>query len=85
MEMNNLPKELRTDLDKEFEIRCAQISEEQKSIDGTIKLGFDLFDKRIIEGVLIPDHAPQVTSKAPWDAGMAFAMGYLKALVGIIK
>jgi len=37
------------------------------------------------EGVLIPDHAPQVTSKAPWDTGMAFAMGYLKALVNTIK
>ena len=41
--------------------------------------------KHSFEGVLIPDHAPQVTCKAPWDTGMAFAMGYLKALVNTIK
>ena len=31
------------------------------------------------EGVIIPDHAPQMTCAAPWHAGMAFAMGFLKA------
>lgn len=31
------------------------------------------------EGVLIPDHAPQMSCPAPWHAGMAFAMGYMRA------
>ena len=31
------------------------------------------------KGVIIPDHAPQMTCAAPWHAGTAFAMGYLKA------
>jgi mannonate dehydratase len=31
------------------------------------------------DGVIIPDHAPAMTCDAPWHAGMAFAMGYLKA------
>jgi mannonate dehydratase len=31
------------------------------------------------EGVLIPDHTPQMTCGAPWHAGMAYALGYLKA------
>lgn len=31
------------------------------------------------EGVIIPDHAPQVTCAAPWHAGMAYALGYLRA------
>ncbi len=31
------------------------------------------------EGVIIPDHAPQMSCAAPWHAGMAFALGYLKA------
>ena len=31
------------------------------------------------DGVVIPDHAPQLTCEAPWHSGMAFAMGYLKA------
>lgn len=30
-------------------------------------------------GVIIPDHAPQLQCAAPWHAGMAFAMGYLRA------
>jgi mannonate dehydratase len=30
-------------------------------------------------GVIIPDHAPQMTSAAPWHAGMAFALGFLRA------
>lgn len=31
------------------------------------------------DGVLIPDHTPAMTCGAPWHAGMAFAMGYMKA------
>lgn len=31
------------------------------------------------EGVLIPDHTPQMTCDAPWHAGMAYAMGYMRA------
>ncbi len=30
-------------------------------------------------GVIIPDHAPQMTCAAPWHAGMAYALGYLRA------
>jgi mannonate dehydratase len=33
------------------------------------------------DGVIIPDHAPQMTCSAPWHAGMAFAMGYLRAMM----
>lgn len=33
------------------------------------------------DGVVIPDHAPQMTCDAPWHAGMAFAMGYLRAAI----
>jgi mannonate dehydratase len=31
------------------------------------------------EGVIIPDHAPQMSCAAPWHAGMAYALGFLKA------
>jgi mannonate dehydratase len=31
------------------------------------------------EGVLIPDHTPQMTCAAPWHAGMAFALGYMRS------
>ena len=35
-------------------------------------------------GVIIPDHAPQLTCDAPWHAGMAFAMGYLRACIQVV-
>ncbi len=49
----------------------------------------DIDMRRIVEilrrhgfpGVLIPDHAPQMTCDAPWYAGMAYSMGYMKALL----
>ncbi|HUA37518.1 MAG TPA: mannonate dehydratase [Candidatus Sulfopaludibacter sp.] len=30
-------------------------------------------------GVIIPDHTPQMSCAAPWHAGMAYALGYLRA------
>jgi mannonate dehydratase len=30
-------------------------------------------------GVIIPDHTPQMRCAAPWHAGMAYALGYLRA------
>ena len=32
-------------------------------------------------GVLVPDHTPGMTCAASWHAGMAFALGYMRALV----
>ncbi|WP_223552305.1 mannonate dehydratase [Aestuariivivens sp. NBU2969] len=37
------------------------------------------------EGVMIPDHTPQMTCDGSWYAGMAFAMGYMKAAITIIN
>jgi mannonate dehydratase len=34
------------------------------------------------DGVLIPDHTPEMSCPAGWYAGMAYAMGYMKALLG---
>lgn len=36
-------------------------------------------------GVLIPDHTPQMSCAAPWHAGMAYALGYMQAALTIIK
>ena len=35
--------------------------------------------KNNFDGVLIPDHTPQMTCDAPWHAGMAYALGYMRA------
>lgn len=37
------------------------------------------------DGVLIPDHTPQMACAAPWHAGMAFAMGYMKAAMRALR
>jgi mannonate dehydratase len=36
------------------------------------------------QGVLIPDHTPQMACNAPWHAGMAYAMGYMRAALQMI-
>lgn len=41
--------------------------------------------KNGFSGVIIPDHAPQLTCDAPWHSGMAFAMGYLGACLNAIE
>lgn len=33
------------------------------------------------EGVLVPDHVPELECPAPWHAGHAYTVGYMKALV----
>jgi mannonate dehydratase len=37
------------------------------------------------DGVIIPDHAPQMSCAAPWHAGMAYALGYLRAAMQVIE
>lgn len=55
--------------------------------DGDIDMGriIEILRKHKFDGVLIPDHAPQVSGKSPWIAGMAYAMGYLNALRNTIE
>lgn len=43
-----------------------------------------ILKKNNFEGVLIPDHTPQLTCDAPWYAGMAYAMGYMKAAMKLV-
>ncbi|MDF1573397.1 MAG: mannonate dehydratase, partial [Bacteroidales bacterium] len=38
-----------------------------------------ILKKNNYQGVIIPDHTPQMSCAAPWHAGMAYAMGYMKA------
>lgn len=37
------------------------------------------FQANGFEGVLIPDHTPLITCRAPWYAGMSYALGYMRA------
>jgi len=37
------------------------------------------------DGVLIPDHSPQMTCTAPWHAGMAHTLGFMRAALTAIE
>lgn len=37
------------------------------------------------EGVLVPDHTPQMACLAPWHAGMAHTLGYMLAAKAVIE
>jgi len=38
-----------------------------------------ILKKNHFTGVIIPDHAPQMSCDAPWHASMAYALGFLRA------
>jgi mannonate dehydratase len=40
-----------------------------------------ILKKHNFQGVLIPDHAPRMACDAPWHAGMAYSMGYMKSAI----
>lgn len=37
------------------------------------------------DGVLIPDHTPEMTTKAGWHSGMAYALGFMKGALQAIN
>ena len=37
------------------------------------------------DGVLIPDHTPQMVCPGPWHAGMAYALGYMRAAIQMVE
>ena len=43
-----------------------------------------ILHKNNYQGVLIPDHTPSMQCDAPWHAGMAYAMGYMRAAMKMI-
>ena len=40
-----------------------------------------ILKKHNYQGLIIPDHTPQMTCDAPWHAGMAYALGYTRAII----
>ena len=33
------------------------------------------------DGVMVPDHVPELSAPSPWHAGHAYTVGYMRALV----
>ena len=44
-----------------------------------------ILKKNDFDGVLIADHTPQMSCDAPWHAGMAYAMGYMRAALQVLE
>ncbi len=44
-----------------------------------------ILKKNNFQGTLIPDHTPQMSCSAPWHAGMAYAMGFMKSAISVVK
>lgn len=44
-----------------------------------------ILHKNGFDGVLIPDHTPLLECDAPWHAGMAFALGWMRAALTLIE
>ena len=47
--------------------------------DVDIRRVLTILRRNKFDGVIIPDHTPQMSCDAPWHAGMAFALGYICA------
>src|SRR5690606_6305656 len=48
--------------------------------DGEVDMSriLGILKRHEFDGVLIPDHTPAMTCGAPWHAGMAYAMGFMR-------
>jgi mannonate dehydratase len=44
-----------------------------------------IYKKNGFDGVMIPDHTPQMACGAPWHAGMAYALGYMRAAMRAVE
>jgi mannonate dehydratase len=44
-----------------------------------------IYLKNGFDGVIIPDHTPQMTCGAPWHAGMSYALGYMRGLITTLQ
>jgi mannonate dehydratase len=44
-----------------------------------------ILQKNQYDGVIIPDHTPEMRCAAPWHAGKAYALGYMKGVLQTIE
>ncbi|HXI16624.1 MAG TPA: mannonate dehydratase, partial [Chloroflexota bacterium] len=44
-----------------------------------------LYHKHGFDGVLIPDHTPQMDCAAPWHVGMAYALGWIRCAIQMVE
>jgi 23S rRNA (adenine2503-C2)-methyltransferase len=86
-EISNISKDLRTVLENNFSINYIKIGNIQRSIDKSIKYTFELLEKNLVEGVLIPS-SERVTACISTQIGCSLsckfcatgALGFLRNL-----
>lgn len=44
-----------------------------------------ILKKNHYDGVIIPDHTPEMSCNAPWHAGKAYALGYMRGVLQAIE
>jgi mannonate dehydratase len=44
-----------------------------------------ILKKNGFQGVVVPDHTPQMTCPAPWHAGMAHTIGFIQATLAMLE
>ena len=44
-----------------------------------------IYHRNGYDGVIIPDHTPQMNCAAPWHAGMAYAIGYIRGIIQALE
>ena len=74
-EMTNISKKTRELLDEHFEILPISVFKAQQSSDGTIKSAFQLYDKHLVEGVLIPAE-PRMTACISSQVGCSLTCSF---------
>ena len=55
--------------------------------DGDIDMirALKILKRNGFDGVLVPDHTPEMSSGAPWHTGMAFALGYIRGALQALE
>ncbi len=55
--------------------------------DGDVDMvrAMEILFKNGYDGVVIPDHTPAMSCAAPWHAGMAYALGWMRGVIGMIQ
>ena len=82
-EMTNLSKDKRT-LSENFEILPISTFKAQRSNDGTIKSAFQLHDKHLVEGVLIPAE-PRMTACISSQVGCSLTCSSVLLVTWIVN
>jgi mannonate dehydratase len=44
-----------------------------------------ILDQNGFDGVVIPDHAPQMSCESPWQAGMAHTLGFVAGVLAMLE